>query len=284
MLVTLKEVLEHARKHKYAVPAFDCIEDIMVRAILETCQTLRSPVILMCLPGPDMAGNGWLYTSGLIKTVAKGHDIPIVLHLDHATDIDLIKRAVDDGFASVMYDGSCMPLDGNIQNTKVVAEIAHAASVSVEAELGFVGGSDVEATTDADSVLTEPKEVQKFVEFTGVDALAVSIGTSHGIYKSLPKLDIEKLKELNAVSKVPLVLHGGSGTPDDQLTQAIANGICKLNIYADCRIAMAKGLKAASSQMDRPDPIPGQMLAPIKKELAKVVEEKVRLFGSNNRI
>jgi len=153
----------------------------------------------------------------------------------------------------------------------------------VEAELGFVGGMDLHATERADSVLTRPQEVKDFVEQTDVDALAISIGTSHGMYQSLPNLNIERLKEINQVSSVPLVLHGGSGTPEDQIQEAVKNGICKLNIYADCRIAMARGLKLSAKMQIRDDPLPQQIFGPIKDEVCEMVEQKIKLLFSQNR-
>jgi len=283
MLTTLKEVLADARKNGYAVPAFDCVEDVMVRTILETCQRMRSPVVLMCLVGSDLDGNGWRYIPGLVRAVADFHDVPVALNLDHATDLQTIEKGLAAGFTSVMIDGSALPFDENAEITKAAVEMARPRGISVEGELGFVGGQDLLATVDAESVLTEPDEVERFVAITGVDALAVSIGTSHGVYSSLPNLNIEKLKEIDHVSSVPLVLHGGSGTPNDQIQQAVKNGICKLNIYADCRIAMARGLERSAGSHKRQDPPTQELFGPIREELAKVVEEKIKLLYANDR-
>jgi len=283
MLTTLREILGPARKEGYAVPGFDCAEDVMVRAILETAEQLRSPVAIMCLEG-DLQGNGWHYIPGLVRAVAAHHDIPIALHLDHATDLDMIRRAVDAGFSSVMIDGSSLPFEENVRLTKAAADLAKPRGLSLEGELGHVGGADLEATGHHDSVFTEPEEILKFVELTGVDALAVSIGTAHGVYEAEPQLNIERLKELNAISPIPLVLHGGSGTPDDQIRDAICNGICKLNIFADSRIAMACGLRRSAEMMTRPDPLPTQLFGPIKEEVAQVAAQKIALFGSANRV
>jgi len=283
MLTTLKEVLADARKNGYAVPAFDCVEDIMVRTILETCQRMRSPVVLMCLVGSDLDGNGWRYIPGLVRAVADFHDVPVALNLDHATDLQTIEKGLAAGFTSVMIDGSALPFDENAEITKAAVEMARPLGISVEGELGFVGGQDLLATVDAESVLTEPDEVEKFVAITGVDALAVSIGTSHGVYRSLPNLNIEKLREIDRVSSVPLVLHGGSGTPNDQIQQAVKNGICKLNIYADCRIAMARGLERSAGSHKRQDPPTQELFGPIREELANVVEEKIKLLYANDR-
>jgi ketose-bisphosphate aldolase len=281
MLASLANILADARANQYAVPAFDCVEDVMVRCVLETAQARRSPVVLMCLP-TDLEGNGWTYLPGLVRAVADHHDVPIALHLDHATELGLIERAIECGFTSVMFDGSQLPFAENVRRTKAAVDIAYPHGVAVEAELGHVGGADLDETQHVESVLTEPDEVVRFVEQTGVDALAVSIGTSHGVYRSLPTLNIDRLRELNAVSPVPLVLHGGSGTPDEQIREAVADGICKLNVFTDQREAMFRGLKRSAEQ-DRPDPLPKQIFDPIREELAALVAEKIELLGSAGR-
>jgi fructose-bisphosphate aldolase class II len=284
MLATLKDVLRAAQAGGYAVAAFDCVEDLMVRTILETCDRLRAPVILMGLPGPDLEGNGWYYIPGLIRAVAERHQVPVVLHLDHATQLDDIKRAVDLGFTSVMIDGSQLPYAENVRLSRAAVEIAHPHGVSVEAELGHVGGSDVENTGYGESVLTEPGEARRFVEETEVDALAVSIGTAHGIYRQLPKLNIGRLQEIRAATDVPLVLHGGSGTPDDQIQESVRHGVTKLNIYADNRIAMCRGLKESAQSQTRPDPLPRDLFGLIRQRLAEKVTEKIRLLYAENRV
>jgi len=283
MLASGKEVLADARANRYAVPGFDCVEDVMVRAVLETAEASGAPVFVMCLP-PDLEGNGWAYLPGVIKAAADHHKIPVVLHLDHAEQLELIRRAVALGFTSVMIDGSRLPFEENVRLTKGAVEIAHPRGVSVEGELGHVGGLDLEATRRRENVLTESDEVARFVDQTGVDSLAVSIGTSHGVYQSLPRLNIERLKELHQASPVPLVLHGGSGTPDDQIRDAVRNGICKLNIYADCRLAMGRGLRRASKSQRREDPLPSEVFGPIKEELAAVVAGKIELLSAANRV
>jgi fructose-bisphosphate aldolase class II len=283
MLTTLKEVLCKARDGGYAVPAFDSVEDVMVRAILETSEALRSPAIIMGLVGPDLDGNGWHYVSRLVRAVAGHHRIPVVLHLDHSTELDQIKRAVDLGFTSVMIDGSRLPFAENVKLTQAAAGIAHPHGVSVEAELGHVGGADIEATMTADSVLTDPQEVGKFVEETGVDALAISIGTAHGGHRSLPVLNFDRLREVRAATNVPLVIHGGSGTPDDQIREAVRNGITKTNIYAESRLAMFRGLQESARSHQRKDPLPRDLFGPIHAQMAAVVRQKIQLLGSQGR-
>ena len=283
MLVTLNEVLPAAREGRYAVPAFDVCEDVMVRAILSTAEQERSPVILMCLD-PELRGDGMAYLPGLIRAVADHHSVPVVLHLDHATDLDLVRAFIDGGFSSVMFDGSRLAFDENVARTRQAVEWARPRGITVEAELGFVGGRTLDDKQSAASVLTEPADVTKFVARTGVDALAVSIGTAHGVYRREPELNIKRLKEINAVSPVPLVLHGGSGTPVDQVQDAIRNGISKVNLYADLRCAMHEGLKEAASMFDRPDPLPNELLGPIRRALSEVVARKMRMVYSIGRV
>ncbi len=281
MLTTLKEVLARAREGQYCVGAFDVVEDVMTRAVLETAERLRAPVILMLLE-PDLEtdnDNGWVYQAGLIKAAAKHHRIPIVMHLDHANDLGLILRALDWGFTSVMIDGSQLPFDENVALTKAAVDLAGPYRASVEGELGHVGGMDLADKERAENVLTEPDEVKRFVEQTGVDALAVSIGTAHGVYQAEPALDIERLKQLNDASPVPLALHGGSGTPNNQVRDAVRNGICKLNIYTDERLALFRGVQKAA-KIERNDPLPRDVFGTIKGELADMVEEKIKLLFS----
>ncbi len=282
MLATAKEVLADAQANRYAVPAFDCIEDVMVRAVLETAEARGAPVFIMALQ-PDLEGNGWAYFAGLVRAVADHHKIPVVLHLDHADRLEPIRRAVDLGFTSVMIDGSSLPFTENVKITKAAVDVARPRGVSVEGELGHVGGLDLEETEHRENVLTEPEEVARFVDETGVDALAVSIGTAHGVYRSLPTLNLERLAELRQACPVPLVLHGGSGTPAAQIREAVRGGITKLNVYADCRQAMARGLKTAHASLDRPDPLPRDLFRPIKEEIAAVVKEKIELLLAANR-
>ncbi len=285
MLVNLKEILQHARDNKYGVAAFDCVEDVMPRAILETAEAQKAPVILMVLDWDLDTGDGagWHYQIPRFKAAAEFHELPVCLHLDHATKLEPIRKAVEWGFTGVMIDGSSLSFDENVALTKAAVEIAKPTGCSVEAELGHVGGADLAATKYAENVLTEPDEVVKFVEMTGVDALAISIGTSHGVYKAEPTLNIERLKQLDAVSPVPLVLHGGSGTPDDQIQESVRNGISKLNIYSDEREAMTRGLAVAATSQTRKGAIPQDLFGPIKNELMATIQQKIQLLFSDGK-
>lgn len=248
-LVTIKEMLEKARKEKYCVGAFDASTIEMAMKIVEAAEEKRSPVIIMGLQ-VDLEGDMldyWLYS---LRKMAEKATIPVCLHLDHAKDMDFLKKCVDMGFTSVMYDGSVYPLEENIRLTKEAVDYAHARGVTVEAELGHVGDGLVSGEKkeddeydNPDDFLTNPDELVEFIEKTEVDCLAVAVGTSHGVYVHKPELHFDRLDKLNELSKVPMVMHGGSGTPEDQIKEAVSKGICKLNIYSEMLSAYYTTLK-----------------------------------------
>ena len=289
MLVSMKEMLEDARTNRYAIPAFDVSNYEMMRAVLETCEEERSPAILMAL-GVDLEGRNLALLPSMIKEAAKHFSIPVCLHLDHAGSLDFIKRACEHGFSSIMFDGSALPFAENAAKTAEVVSFAHTCGITVEAELGHVGNAMV--GNEADSVqneepedtLTVPEEVKKFVEITNVDALAVAIGTAHGVYKKTPALRIDRLDEITAACNVPLVLHGGSGTPDDQMQAAIAHGITKINIFSDVVTALNDGLKSKLTSITNPATWPAFVFEDARKRMREVVRTKLTAFGSTNRI
>lgn len=289
MLVTMKEMLEDAKKNHYAIPAFDVSNYEMMKAVLETCEEEKSPALLMTL-GVDTQGRNLQLISSMINGASEFFKVPICMHMDHATDIDFIKYGCDNGYSSVMYDGSVLPFEENAKNTAVVTEYAHKKGITVEAELGHVGNASVgsisETGTDTDpgESLTLPEEVEKFVDITDVDALAVAIGTSHGVYQKTPELRIDRLDEITAVCDRPLVLHGGSGTPDDQMQNAIHHGITKINIYSDVLFALNKGLKGTLNSITNPSTWPFLVYEDAMKMMKDVIREKLRTFGSAGRI
>ena len=289
MLVTMKEMLEDAKKNHYALPAFDVSNYEMMRAVLDVCEQERSPALLMGLE-VDFEGKGRELLAAMVKAASEHYTVPVCFHLDHATNLDAIKAAVDAGFSSVMYDGSELPFEENAKRTAEVVAYAHAHGVTVEAELGHVGNAEVgneKATVfneDAEDTLTVPAEVVRFVAMTDVDALAVAIGTSHGVYKSTPTLRIDRLDEITAVCDRPLVLHGGSGTPDDQMKQAILHGVTKINIYSDVVGALNRGLKEKLSTITNPSTWPVFVFEGARAEMRAVIREKIRTFGSNGRV
>lgn len=289
MLVSMKEMLEDARNNHYAIPAFDISNYGMMKAVLEACEEERSPALLMAL-GVDLQGRDMNLIASMIRAASDYFGVPVCLHLDHATNMELIKRAIDAGFSSVMYDGSVLDFENNAKNTAEVTKYAHTRGITVEAELGHVGngsvGSISETGTDTDpgESLTVPGEVAKFVEITDVDALAVAIGTAHGVYRKTPALRIDRLDEITAVCERPLVLHGGSGTPNDQMQNAIAHGITKINIYSDVVGAMNQGLKHKLDNMENPSTWPFIIFEEARSMMKEVARDKLRTFGSAGRV
>ena len=289
MLVTMKEILADAQKNHYAIPAFDISNYEMMKAVLEACEEERSPALLMGL-GVDLDGKGLPLITSMVKEASNYFDIPVCFHLDHATDFEFIKKAIDAGFSSVMFDGSVLDFENNAQKTAEITKFAHSRGVTVEAELGHVGNASVGSISetgvddDPGETLTVPEEVAKFIDITDVDALAVAIGTSHGVYKKTPELRIDRLDEITAVCNRPLVLHGGSGTPDDQMKNAILHGITKINIYSDVVAALNSGLKNKLNTLENPSAWPYLVFSDSRTMMKEVVKDKIRKFGSAGRI
>ena len=289
MLVSMKEMLADAKKNKYAIPAFDVSNYEMMRAVLETCEEEKSPALLQGL-GVDLVGRNLQLMTAMVKAASELFSIPVCFHLDHATDFDAIKAGIDAGFSSVMYDGSGLRFEENAKQTAEIVEYAHSKGVTVEAELGHVGNAmvgneaDNVLNEDPENTLTIPEEVKEFAHITDVDALAVAIGTAHGVYKKTPTLRIDRLDEITAVCDLPLVLHGGSGTSDEQLRCAIQHGVTKINIYSDVVAAMNSGLKHKLNNISNPSTWPVYVFEEACKNMKETVRDKIRVFGSNNRI
>lgn len=295
MLVTMREMLADAREKKYAVPAFDVSNYEMIKAVIDVCEEERSPALFMCLK-PDLQNKGIKFLTAMIKEAEKHYTVPVCLHLDHATELDDIKEAIGNGFTSVMYDGSVLPFEQNAARTLEVTKIAHAKGVTVEAELGHVGdaiagtGEDIltkDSTAKVDNpedTLTDPEEVRRFIEITDVDALAVAIGTSHGVYRSTPALRIDRLEKIESISKSPLVLHGGSGTPDDQVKEAIRHGITKINIYSEVLYGLNSGLRDKLNGIQNLSMWPVYVYEDAITRMREVIRNKIRTFGSAGRV
>jgi fructose-bisphosphate aldolase class II len=278
-LVTLRDVLGKAEKGGYAVGAFNANNMEIVQAIIESAVEERSPVIIQASQGAIKYA-GLDFIVAMVTTAAESADVPVVLHLDHGTDFSQVMRCIRQGFSSVMIDGSRLPLEENISITRQVLEVARAVGVSVEAELGKIGGTEDDiSVNERDALFTDPQEAKTFVEETGVDALAVAIGTAHGVYKGEPKLDFPRLQKIKELTDVPIVLHGSSGVSDDAIRQAVELGISKINIDTDIRQAFVG--RAVAYMKENPDNIdPRKLLAPAKEDAKKIIREKMRLFGS----
>lgn len=282
MLLTGKELLLDAQKNGYAVGAFNVNNMETIQAIIEAAEEVNSPVILQASQG-GIKYAGIEYIAELGKLAARNAKVPVALHLDHGTDFDQVMLCIRHGFSSVMIDGSRFPLDENIAYTKKVIEVAKAVGVSVEAELGKIGGTEDHITvSEKDATFTDPEEALKFVNDTDVDFLAIAVGTAHGVYVGEPKLDYDRIKLIRDMIKIPLVLHGSSGVPEESLKKAITLGVCKINIDTDIRIAFANGvkdfLKNNPNEFD-----PRKILGPAKAQMKEVIKEKMHIFGSAGR-
>ncbi len=272
MLVNLNEVLKPAQKRGYAVGLFNTTDSDMLEAAIDAAEEERSPIIVgtaeVLLPYGELS----LIAPGIIAA-AKRATVPVVVHFDHGLSFDRCMEALKLGFSSVMFDGSLGKPEDNIAATREVVRIAHAMGATVEAEIGHVG--NVGVTGDADRYTTV-EEAVNFADATGIDALAIAIGTAHGAYKTKPKLDLERLSEIRAALDVPLVLHGGSGLSDNDFRDTIKRGIAKINIFTDLCLAgtraMAEGFEAGEDYLT----IRNHKMSVIKEEVIK----KIRLFGS----
>lgn len=286
-LVNLKEILKDAREKQYAVPAFDVSNYNMVKTVIDAAEELKAPVILMGLRA-DMEDEQFTIMSDVMHRVAERANVPVCIHLDHATDFELIKRAIAEGYTSVMFDGSMLPLEENIEKTRQVVEYAHVHGVSVEAELGHVGdgivGGNEADVENKEGVLTDEKEMKYFIESTDVDALAVSIGTAHGVYVAKPELDLELLEKLNKISTVPLVMHGGSGTPDDAIKASVKHGICKINIFSEILHAFFSSMKETLNTAENLSMWTKKAYQKPTKAMKEMIKTKIVLFGADNRV
>lgn len=247
MLVTSKEVLNNAKKGKYAIIAPDFIDLNSARVFVQTAEEMNRPIILSYAQAhEDQLSLDEAAAIG--KVLANSVKVPIVLHLDHGTDVETIKKAIDLGFTSVMIDASTENLEENIRRTKEVVDYAHPRGVVVEAEIGHVGsGYNYENHNNSDSIYTDVEEAKYFVKETNVDSLAVSIGTAHGLYKGEPSINFEVLHKLQEAISIPLVLHGGSGSGNDNLRRCAQEGISKINIFTDFMTAAYESI-----QKDKP--------------------------------
>ena len=277
MLVNLNEVLKKAQKEKYAVGLFNTTDTDMLQAVIEAAEESNSPVILgtaeVLLPYGELK----LIAPSVIAA-AKRASVPVVVHYDHGLTFERCLEALQLGFSSVMFDGSAKAYGQNIEETKEIVKIAHAFGASVEGEIGHVGEA-AQGDESLENMYTTVAEAKEYLENTGVDALAVAIGSAHGVYKKKPKLNIERLKEIADAVSVPLVLHGGSGLSDDDFKNTIREGIAKVNIFTDLCLAGERAMKdGAEKKLGYLDP------RNLKVEYIKeAVKHKMSLFGSVNK-
>ena len=276
-LYPMKEILKDAQEKHYGVGFFNAINMEMVRAYIAAAEECRSPIILGTAEALLPYGAfEWLIP--MLIEQAKRAKVPVAIHLDHAYKFEVLMQALRAGFGSIMFDGSRQPDHReNVRLSAEIVRIAHAMGVGVECELGSVGGLTDEAGKADAVIYTEPKDAKEFIDETGADFLAVSIGTAHGVYKAKPKLDIPRLKEIRKVVAVPLVLHGGSGLSDDDFRNTIAGGISKVNVFTDIVTAAKEAIAA------HPEAAYVDLNQIAEKAMREATMVKLRLFGGEGR-
>ncbi len=279
-LVTTKELLLDAQKKGYAVGAFNVENMEMVQAVIEAAEELKSPVIMQTTSSTlKYAGPEYYYAN--VAAAASMATVPVAIHLDHGSSFELAMKAFRAGYTSIMIDGSHNVLEENIAITKRVVRACHAGNVPVEAELGKVGGKE-DDVDGGNGGYTDPQDAVYFVKETGIDSLAVAIGTAHGVYKGLPKLDMERLSKIREVVDIPLVLHGTSGVPDEDVQECIRRGICKVNYATDLRIAFTQGVKEVLEEA--PDTIdPKKYNARGREKVKEYVKGRIKVCKSEGK-
>ncbi len=275
--VSSKEMLKKAQEGGYAVGAFNAENMEMVQAIIAAAEAAAAPVMIQTTPG-TLKYAGPACFAGLVSRLARQAKVPVALHLDHGNSFTLAQQCAQEGYTSLMIDGSLLPFEENIALTRSVVDMA--GDLPVEAELGTVGGK--EDGHEAQAQYTDPREAAEFVARTGISSFAVAIGTAHGVYKGEPKLDLNRLSEVRAAVDVPLVLHGTSGVPDEQVRECIRRGICKVNYATDLRIAFTDGVKKAIAEMPTAYD-PKKYLSVGRSAVEARVRELIRNLGSEGK-
>ena len=277
MLTTLQEIIANAEKGNYCVPAFNVYNIETAMGIVEAAEELRAPVILQLYPRLINEEVGY-YVSPVVLAAAQKATVPICLHLDHAAGTDEVYRSLRWGFTGIMQDGSSLPFEENVALTKAAVKMCGVLGIGVEGEIGHVGF----ASDDSMGAFTDPQEAREFVEQTGVCCLAVLVGNAHGHYKKTPNLDIQRIHDIRQACGVPLVLHGGTGIPDDQVKAAIAAGIRKMNIGTDVCCAFAEGTKKALDDPKRALAVDVFMKIAIA-QVKELAVNKIRLTGADGK-
>ena len=284
-LISLAEGLKHARVHQYALGAFNVLDTHFLRALFAAAKQQRSPFII------NIAEVHFKYLSldtlvEAVKYEAARHDIPVVLNLDHGLHFEAVVQALRLGFTSVMFDGSTLDYEENVRQTREVVKMCHAVGVSVEGELGAVGGDEGGALYGHadEAFFTDPEKARDFVDRTGIDALAVAIGNAHGKYKGEPKLDFTRLEAIRQQTALPLVLHGGSGISDADFRRAITLGIHKINFYTGMSQAALAAVDKSMAARDQIYDEFAELMLSIEQAITDIVAEQMRIFGSEGKI
>lgn len=280
MLVNLNDVLYDAQKNHYAVGLFNTTDTDMLEAVISAAEELRSPIVIGTAEVLLPYGELQLMFPAMIHQ-AKKASVPVVVHFDHGLTFVRCMEALRLGCTSIMFDGSALPLDENLRATAEIVKICHEWGATVEGEIGHVGSAEIKENEMVD-LYTTPQDAKDFIAATGVDALAVAIGTAHGTYTTKPKLDIDRLREIRAEVDTPLVLHGGSGLSDDDFRNTIKNGIAKVNIFTDLCVA---GERAIANNIGDTSEFNEYLSLRTRKmhAMKEAAMRKMRLFGSNGR-
>ena len=280
--VTSEKMLLDAQKGGYAVGAFNVENMEMVMAVIAAAEELRAPLMLQTTPSTIKYAGLDMYLAN-VKAAAEHASVPVCLHLDHGDSFDLAMRALRTGYTSIMIDGSHNVFEENIAVTKAVADACRPSGIPVEAELGKGGGKEDDLDGGEGNGYTDPLEAKEFVERTGVTSLAVAIGTAHGVYKGVPKLDLDRLAEIRKVVDIPLVLHGASGLSEEAVVESIKRGICKVNFATELRIAYTDGVKEFLAA--NPDAFDPKKYGKVAMEHVKaIVETRMKMCGCTNRV
>ena len=282
LLINPRQMMENAQSEGYAIAAFNIQNLEMIQAVAEAAWEERSPLIIQTTPG-TLKHMEIPYVVACTKAAAEMYDIPIALHLDHCKSYELIAKCMHAGYTSVMIDGSKLPFQENAAVVKEVVDLAKILGIAVEGEIGAIAGvEDDLVVSEEDAGLTIPEEARDFVEVTGLDTLAVAIGTAHGLYVGAPNLDFQRLSAICKLVQNPLVLHGASGVSDSDVKEAIKRGICKVNIATELKVSMAERLQEVFA--DNPKEIdPRNYMGQAKVAVKELAREKIRLCGSSNK-
>ncbi len=279
-LVTSKEMLIKAREEGYAVGAFNAENMEMVKAIIAAAEAVNAPVIIQTTPSTIKYAGSKMYAA-MVKVEAEKASVPVAIHLDHGSSYELAMECIESGYTSIMIDGSGEELEGNIAITKKVVEKAHAAGLPVEAELGKVGGKEDDLEVEVDTN-TDVAEAVEFVEKTGIDILAIAIGTAHGFYVGTPVLDKERLSDIAKLVSIPLVLHGASGISDEEVSDCVRRGIAKVNFATELRVAYTDAMKKLYEE--KPDTFDPKAYGKVSMEaVTELVKNRMVVCGCQGK-
>ncbi|MCI8274642.1 MAG: ketose-bisphosphate aldolase [Lachnospiraceae bacterium] len=283
MLMNMADLLAVANEHNFAVPAFNVSSNMILKGVMHTCEEMQAPVIIAIHPD-ELEFVEDSFVKAVIEEAHKA-TVPVCVHLDHGSKFEQILRAIQDGFTSVMIDGAHLSLEENIAITKKIVEVAHPVNVSVEAELGTIGTADDYGEAGSKEIIyTEVDDAVRFIKETDIDCLAIAIGTAHGLYPKdrKPKLALDRLKEIKASVNIPLVLHGGSGNPDEEIAQSVKLGVNKINISSDIKDAFYQECRKVLEDMNLREPM--AIYPKCIDAMNEVIRHKINLFDDADKV